>query len=87
MVSETIMNRIIPIVDIFGTIEGLEDFLKQFRDKTTKNTKETQEQWYNHIVEASKKKEEMYSKKLNDFLDSIEKEGYKVKRGKSRKLE
>ena len=34
MVSETIMNRIIPIVDLFDSIEGLEEFLKKVKPGT-----------------------------------------------------
>ncbi len=87
MVSETIMNRIIPIVDLFGNIEGLEEFLKKYASKKTKKTNELQEKWFNDLIKAEKKQEEEAKKWLDDFLDSLEKQGAKVKRGKWRKLE
>lgn len=87
MVSETIMNRIIPIVDLFGNIEGLEDFLKKYASKKTKMTSKLQEKWLNDLIEAEKKKEEANEKWINDFFDSLEKQGALIKRGKRRKLE
>jgi hypothetical protein len=87
MVSETIMNRIIPIVDLFGNIEGLEEFLKKYASEKTKKTKEIEEKWLIEIVKAGKKRDAERKKWLDDFFNRIEKEGYPVRRGKSRKLE
>jgi len=87
MVSETIMNRIIPIVDLFGNIEGLEEFLKKYASEKTKKTNELQEKWLNELREAQKKKEEANEKWLDNFVDSLEKQGAITKRPKKRKLE
>ena len=87
MVSETIMKRIIPIVDLFGNIEGLEEFLKKYASKKTKKTNELQEKWLNDLIEAQKKQEEAGKKKVDDLLDSLEKQGAIIKRSTWRKLE
>ena len=87
MVSETIMNRIIPIVDLFGTIEGLEEFLQKEASKKQKLTEKRRERIRKKIEEAQKEKNEAQRKLLESFLGNIEKMGYPVKRGKRRKLE
>ena len=87
MVSETIMNRIIPIVDLFGNIEGLEEFLKKYASEKTKKTNELQEKWLNDLIKAQKKKEEETEKWVDNFFGSLEKQGAITKRPKKRKLE
>jgi len=67
-VSETIMNRIIPIVDIFGSVEGLEEFLKQFKSKNTKMLEVEKELW-KQLEEAQKKGEERITMRAEEILD------------------
>ena len=50
-------------------------------------TKEIEEKWLIEIVKAGKKRDAERKKWLDDFFNRIEKEGYPVRRGKSRKLE
>jgi len=87
MVSETIMNRIIPIVDLFDSIEGLEEFLKQFESKKTKMTKKIQETLFKQLVEAGKKRDEHYRQRVEEIFDSLEKQGAILRRTKWRKTE
>ena len=72
MVSETIMNRIIPIADIFGSIEGLEDFLIQFKSKKRKKiTDEDVEDLRKQLVEAKKKGEDSFAQRFEMFQAAI----------------
>jgi integrase len=73
MVSETIMNRIIPIVDLFDSIEGLEEFLKQFKSKKTKMTTELEQKLAKELIEARKKREEHIARRAQWYLDALEK--------------
>jgi integrase len=74
MVSDTILNRIIPIVDLFDSIEGLEEFLIQFKDKKTKLNKKTKKDLTKQLVEAGKKREEHLDRKFKRFtqFDEVE---------------
>ena len=77
MVSETIMNRIIPIVDIFGNFEGLEEFLLQFKYRKTIPTFEDLEDLRKQLVDAEKKRDEQSERDYERFMrmfDEIEKE-------------
>ena len=71
-VSETIMNRIIPIVDIFGSVEGLEEVLKQFKSKKTKKiTDEDVENLRQQLLEAKKRGEDDFEQKFEMFMSAI----------------
>ena len=85
MISDTILSRIIPIVDLFDSVEGLEDFLEQFKNKKTKITPESKKELIKQLKEAGKKREERIKRQkqeFQDFLTRIEKDGYKAKRNK-----
>ena len=72
MVSATIMNRIIPIVDIFSSIEGLEEFLVQFKSKKIKKiTDEDVEALRQQLLEAKKRGEDDFTKRFEIFQDAI----------------
>jgi len=72
MVSETIMNRIIPIVDIFSSIEGLEEFLEQFKSKKIKKiTDEDIEELSKKLLEAKKRGEDDFEKRFEMFNEAI----------------
>jgi len=72
MVSETIMNRIIPIVDIFSSIEGLEEFLEQFKSKKTKKiTDEDVEDLRQQLLEAKKRGEDSFAQRFEMFMSAI----------------
>ena len=74
-VSETIISRIIPIVDLFDSVEGLEEFLKQFKSKKTKLSKKLKEDLTKQLQEAGKKREEHFKRKAEWFTDFSEVEG------------
>ena len=81
MVSETIMNRIIPIIDVFGNIEGLEEVLNQFKSKKTKKiTDEDVEDLRQQLVEARKKGEDSFAQRFEMFETAISKTKNKVKK-------
>ena len=77
MISETIMSRIIPIVDLFDSVEGLEEFLMQFKSNQPKMTNNLEQKLTKQLIEAGKKREEHIASKAQRFLDMakrIEKE-------------
>lgn len=66
-VSETIMNTIIPIADIFGSIEGLEEFLLQFKYRKTIPTFEDLKDLRKQLVVAEKKRDEQSERDFERF--------------------
>jgi site-specific recombinase XerD len=82
-VSDTIMNRIIPIVDVFGSIEGLEEFLEQFKSKKIKKiTDEDIEELRQQLLEAKKRGEDDFEQRWQMFEAAISKMNDKAKKQK-----
>ena len=66
------MNRIIPIVDVFGSVEGLEEFLVQFKSKKRKKiTDEDVEDLRQQLLEAKKRGEDDFAKRFEMFMSAI----------------
>jgi len=80
MVSETIMNRIIPIVDLFDSIEGLEEFLKEFKSKHTKMNIEAEKEFLGKLIKAGEKRNAKINRRFYEIMDFLEKEGALVKK-------
>ena len=71
-VSDTILYRINPIVDIFGSIEGLEEFLMQFKSKKIKKiTDEDVEDLRKQLLEAKKRGEADFAQRFEMFMSAI----------------
>ena len=79
MVSETIMSRIMPIVNLFDSIEGLEEFLKQFESKKTKMSSKLKEDLTKQLEEAGKKRDEHIAKKFEFYTRGLERPRKKPK--------
>jgi len=77
-VSKTIMNTIIPIADIFGSIEGLEEFLLQFKHRKTIPTFEDLQDLRKQLVEAEKKRDKQSERDFERFKRMFDEVGKKA---------
>ena len=79
MVSETIMSRIMPITTLFDSIEGLEEFLNQFKSKQLKMTTEDKKKLTKQLIEAGKKRDEYIAQKLEFYTGGMKEARKKTK--------
>ena len=76
-VSETITNRIIPIVSLSDSIEGFEEFLTRFKSNQTKITSEVEQELTKKLIEAGKNRDKsipMTARELLEFIKQVEEE-------------
>ena len=81
MISESITNRVIPIVDLFDSIEGLEEFLKQFKTKQTKAIAKNEKKLTEELKKAGRKRDRIINRKLKFYTSGL-KEPTKEDEGK-----
>jgi len=74
-VSETIMNRVMPIVDLFDSVEGLEDFLLKAKDKYQQIPSDAENELWKKIQQAQKKRKEENDPKFEFYAGQFIKAG------------